>query len=175
MRCSRIAVPRRMAVMYAELAAAVNPLLGPTARTVAQAVERWADEDAACALADRTLAARTLARTALLMHQRTRGLSDSASVSSTPLVSSTPTSLPACERCLLHHPDADPGGRRPGRPGLDLHARRRRCPTFGRTLVRTRRGGDVAAPSHRRGVDERESHRPWLPCHVGASVVRAGM
>ena len=55
-----------------------TPLLGPTARAVAQAVERWADEDAAGALADRTLAARTLARTALLMHQRTRGLSDSS-------------------------------------------------------------------------------------------------
>jgi Zn-dependent protease with chaperone function len=65
-------------LLAAELAAAVNPLLGPTARTVAQAVERWADEDAASAMADRTLAARTLARTALLMHQRTRGLSDSA-------------------------------------------------------------------------------------------------
>ena len=65
-------------LLAAELAAAVNPLLGPTARTVAQAVERWADEDAASALADRTLAARTLARTALLMHQRTRGLSGSA-------------------------------------------------------------------------------------------------
>jgi beta-lactamase regulating signal transducer with metallopeptidase domain len=57
-------------VLAAELAAAVNPLLTPTARTVAQAVERWADEDAAAALADRALAARTLARTALLMHQR---------------------------------------------------------------------------------------------------------
>jgi hypothetical protein len=65
-------------VLAAELAAAVNPLLGPTARTVAQAVERWADEDAAGALADRTLAARTLARTALLMHQPTRGVPDRA-------------------------------------------------------------------------------------------------
>ena len=52
----------------AELAAAVNPLLVPTARTVARAVERWADEDAARAVADRRLAARTLARTALLVH-----------------------------------------------------------------------------------------------------------
>src|SRR5690348_15260993 len=61
-------------VLAAELAAAVNPLLNPTARTVAHAVERWADEDAASTLADRTLAARTLARTALLIHGRTRGV-----------------------------------------------------------------------------------------------------
>ena len=57
-------------VLAADLAAAVNPLLAPTARTVAQAVERWADEDAAAAVAERPLAARTLARTALLMHRR---------------------------------------------------------------------------------------------------------
>ena len=55
-----------------------EPAARPTVRAVAQAVERWADEDAASALADRTLAARTLARTALLMHQRTRGLSGTA-------------------------------------------------------------------------------------------------
>jgi Zn-dependent protease with chaperone function len=57
-------------ILAAELAAAINPLLAPTARTVAHTVERWADEDAATAVTDRRLAARTLARTALLMHQR---------------------------------------------------------------------------------------------------------
>lgn len=51
----------------ADLAAAVNPLLIPTARAVHQAVERWADEDAAAAVRDRPLVARTLARSALLM------------------------------------------------------------------------------------------------------------
>jgi hypothetical protein len=56
-------------VLAAELAAAVNPLLSLTARTVAHTVERWADEDAAVAVANRSLAARTLARTALLMHR----------------------------------------------------------------------------------------------------------
>ncbi len=55
-------------VLAADLAAAVNPSLTPTARTVAQAVERWADEDAAASV-ERPLAARTLARTALLMHR----------------------------------------------------------------------------------------------------------
>jgi beta-lactamase regulating signal transducer with metallopeptidase domain len=54
-------------LLAAELAAVLNPLLGPTARTVAYAVERWADEDAAHAVADRRLAARTLVRTALLV------------------------------------------------------------------------------------------------------------
>jgi hypothetical protein len=36
---------------------------------VAHTVERWADEDAAATVADRTLAARTLAGTALLIHR----------------------------------------------------------------------------------------------------------
>jgi hypothetical protein len=57
-------------VLAAELAAAVNPLLGRTAHAVAHAVERWADEEAATAVDDRRLAARTLARTALLIHRR---------------------------------------------------------------------------------------------------------
>lgn len=57
-------------LLCAELSAAVNPLLGPTVRTVARAVERWADEDAARAVVDRGLAARTLARTALLVRGR---------------------------------------------------------------------------------------------------------
>jgi hypothetical protein len=56
-------------VLAADLAAAVNPLLNRTACTVAYSVERWADEDAAVAVADRTFAAHTLARTALLMHR----------------------------------------------------------------------------------------------------------
>jgi len=51
----------------ADLAAAVNPVLVPTARAVHQAVERWADEDAAAAVRNRPLVARTVARTALLM------------------------------------------------------------------------------------------------------------
>jgi len=54
-------------LLVAELAAAANPMLTPTARAVRHAVERWADEDAARAVADRRLVARTLARTALLI------------------------------------------------------------------------------------------------------------
>jgi Zn-dependent protease with chaperone function len=65
-------------VLAAELAAAVNPLLTPTAHAVAHTVERWADEDAATAVTDRRLAARTLARTALLMHERPARTPDSA-------------------------------------------------------------------------------------------------
>jgi Zn-dependent protease with chaperone function len=52
----------------ADLAAAVNPLLRPTATTVGHAIERWADEDAAVVLGDRQLVARTIARAALLRH-----------------------------------------------------------------------------------------------------------
>jgi Zn-dependent protease with chaperone function len=47
------------------LASAVNPLLRGALRTGALAVERWADEDAAGNLGDRTLVARTLVRAAL--------------------------------------------------------------------------------------------------------------
>ena len=60
-------------LLAAELAAVFNPLLGPTARAVAHTVERWADEDAAHAVADRRLAARTLARTALLVRRGPTG------------------------------------------------------------------------------------------------------
>ena len=55
-------------ILAADLAAAVNPLLVPTADAVRRTVERWADEDAARVVADRTLLARSLARTALLAH-----------------------------------------------------------------------------------------------------------
>ena len=65
-------------LLAAELAAELNPLLGPTARTVAHAVERWADEDAAHAVADRRLAARTLATTALLVPRGSTALPGSA-------------------------------------------------------------------------------------------------
>ncbi len=53
-------------LLAADLAAAANPLLRPTARAAARCVERWADEDAAAAIGDRRAAARALARTALL-------------------------------------------------------------------------------------------------------------
>ena len=48
-----------------DLAATANPSLTPTARTLRNAVERWADEDAAARLGDRRLVARALARAAL--------------------------------------------------------------------------------------------------------------
>jgi hypothetical protein len=52
-------------VLTAELSAAANPLLRPLAAAVRSGVERWADEDAAAAVGDRTLAARALARASL--------------------------------------------------------------------------------------------------------------
>ncbi|MGC1214259.1 MAG: M56 family metallopeptidase, partial [Micromonospora sp.] len=45
-----------------DLAATANPSLTPTARTLRNAVERWADEDAAARLGDRHVVARALAR-----------------------------------------------------------------------------------------------------------------
>ncbi|MFF4756287.1 M48 family metalloprotease [Streptomyces sp. NPDC002514] len=47
------------------LAAAADPLLAPTLRAVVFLVERWADEQAAAAVGDRTATARALARAAL--------------------------------------------------------------------------------------------------------------
>lgn len=58
--------------LAAELASAVNPLLRPTTATIRRVVERWADEDAAVQVADRKLVARTIARTALLQHDRAK-------------------------------------------------------------------------------------------------------
>jgi hypothetical protein len=55
-------------LLATDVAAAANPLLRPTASAVEHAVERWADEDAAHEVTDRRLVARTLARTALLIH-----------------------------------------------------------------------------------------------------------
>ncbi len=55
-------------LLAADLAAAANPLLRAAARTVAHSVERWADEDAATAVADRRLVARAVGRAALLRH-----------------------------------------------------------------------------------------------------------
>jgi Zn-dependent protease with chaperone function len=54
-------------LLAAELATAANPMLKPTLRAITHTVERWADEDAARAVGDRRLVARTLARTALLI------------------------------------------------------------------------------------------------------------
>jgi hypothetical protein len=63
-------------VHAARLAAAANPLLRPVARSVDALVERWADEDAARAVGDRTLAATAVARAALFTNGR--GAPDSA-------------------------------------------------------------------------------------------------
>ncbi|MEW1839185.1 M56 family metallopeptidase [Nonomuraea angiospora] len=52
-------------IQVAHLASAANPLLRPTARAVRFAVERAADETAACRLGNRRLVARALARAAL--------------------------------------------------------------------------------------------------------------
>lgn len=52
-------------VQVAELSAAANPLLRPLAGAVASAVERWADEDAAQAVGERTVVARAVARASL--------------------------------------------------------------------------------------------------------------
>jgi Zn-dependent protease with chaperone function len=51
--------------LAADLAAAINPLLRPTARAIRHATERWADEDAA-RITDRRLVAATVAQVALL-------------------------------------------------------------------------------------------------------------
>jgi len=89
--------------LAADLAATLNPILRATARTVAETIERWADEDAAHEVADRRLAARALARTALLTHEATMAR---------PLdLAATGGDVPARVRALLRPPP-------PRRPGL---------------------------------------------------------
>jgi hypothetical protein len=56
-------------LLAADLAAAINPALRPTARTLRHTAERWADEDAAIAVGDRHLVAQTVARAALAAHR----------------------------------------------------------------------------------------------------------
>ena len=55
-------------IVAADLAAAANPLLRSTSQSVAESVERWADERAAAEIGDRKLVARALARAALRTH-----------------------------------------------------------------------------------------------------------
>jgi hypothetical protein len=64
------------------LTAEINPMLRPTTATIAHAVERWADEDAARAVGDRLLLARTLARAALLQNHPSQ-TAQSAAVAAT--------------------------------------------------------------------------------------------
>jgi Zn-dependent protease with chaperone function len=88
-------------LLAADLAAAANPLLRPTAAAVARAIERWADEDAATSVGDRRVAARALARTALLT--RNPGLAARLTLAA------TGGDVPARVRALL----APPPPRRP--------------------------------------------------------------
>ena len=55
-------------LLAVDVAAAVNPMLRSTAHTMRQAVERWADEDAARSTANRRTVAHALARAALAAH-----------------------------------------------------------------------------------------------------------
>jgi Zn-dependent protease with chaperone function len=73
-------------VQAADLAAAANPLLAGVPDTVRLGIERWADEDAASAatVADRDLAARALARVALL-RQRLHAAVGTPAVAAAPI------------------------------------------------------------------------------------------
>jgi hypothetical protein len=65
----------------ARLAAAANPLLIPTVRSIDYTVERWADERAAVVTRDRKLVAATIGRVALLSrNRRPRGLQIALSI-----------------------------------------------------------------------------------------------
>jgi Zn-dependent protease with chaperone function len=60
-----------LCAQLAELGAAANQALRPLARAVRDAIERWADEDAAAATGDRSVAARALVRAGLARQQAT--------------------------------------------------------------------------------------------------------
>lgn len=67
---THLACGHHLFVAAAQLAAATNPLLRPVAAAVGYTTERWADEDAARAVGDRRLAARTIGKAALLSPHR---------------------------------------------------------------------------------------------------------
>lgn len=52
-------------LLIAQLAGALNPFLRPLRAAVAYSTERWADEEAACAVGDRRLTARAVGKAAL--------------------------------------------------------------------------------------------------------------
>ncbi|MGW8802786.1 M56 family metallopeptidase [Streptomyces sp. NPDC055775] len=68
---AHLACRHHLFLLVLQLAAAVNPLLRPLTQAGAFALERWADEKAGAALADRPLVARAVARAALAT-KRTR-------------------------------------------------------------------------------------------------------
>ncbi|MGW4566506.1 M56 family metallopeptidase [Streptomyces sp. NPDC004561] len=78
------------------LAAALNPLLRPLARTGAFVLERWADEAAAAQVGDRAVVARAVGRAALA----------SAGVSRPALLAATGGEVPQRVRALLAPPPA---------------------------------------------------------------------
>jgi Zn-dependent protease with chaperone function len=83
-------------LLLADLAAGVNPLLRPTATAIAHAIERWADEDAATAVADRRLVATAVAAAALARRHSSPG--------SSPAMAATGGHVPQRVRALLSAP-----------------------------------------------------------------------
>jgi beta-lactamase regulating signal transducer with metallopeptidase domain len=81
--------------MTANLAAAVNPMLRPTAQAIRQACERWADEDAA-GVTSRRLVATTVAYAALLMAQQRH--------TGQPVTGATGGEVPARVKALMRPP-----------------------------------------------------------------------
>jgi hypothetical protein len=81
-------------LLAADLAASINPALRATARALRQAVERWADEDAADAVGDRRTVAHAVAHAALAAHAY-RGKSAA-------VTAATSGDVPARVTALLH-------------------------------------------------------------------------
>src|SRR5262249_649712 len=124
-----------------------NPLLRPTAASVARATERWADEDAAASVGDRRATARALARAPLLTRNpaAARRLALAAAARNVPrpgpaLPAPPPPPPPAAP------PAAAPTGprRRPGRPARRARRRDRRGAAPRGAAVRVRQ-----TPHHR--------------------------
>ncbi|GAA4199131.1 M56 family metallopeptidase [Actinocatenispora rupis] len=122
--------------LAADLAAAVNPLLRATAGTVAQATERWADEDAAGTVGDRRLVARAVATAALAVRGHRVG-----------------TALPAAA-----------GGHVPQRVRALLGPPPRRRPALAFALVLVLAAGALGAVGVERTVEDLFEHAA-LPHH----------
>jgi Zn-dependent protease with chaperone function len=100
-------------VQLAALAASANPLLHGPAAAVRLAVERWADEDAATAAGDRTVAARALARAGLARAATPPPPTPAPQAPPPPRgptrsAPCTPPSRTAHARCSMNHPGGGP-------------------------------------------------------------------
>ncbi|TQS45673.1 M56 family metallopeptidase [Cryptosporangium phraense] len=92
-------------VLLVRVATWLNPLLRPLTASIAEQVERWADEDAARAVDDRTVAARAIAKAALARSAARRSAAHSGALRRrTPVLRATSGDATARATALMAPP-----------------------------------------------------------------------